>query len=188
MFRLESPLVPPRAVDSSSIRCFCNKSTALYWATTAQIRGQCPTLPYGCIKKQWYRYYDNKPRIDLGHFFATPIQITSTGPKTIIDILRVHKCLCDQASSFLKNWPHPLHYRLLPVYRAAFVLLDALSLEPSVDGYFVLDEEVQRLTATIVLTGNDSSLSAPVTFKDITGQSLPIERIDTALYEDIQVI
>lgn len=200
MFRLESPSAPPQAIRYWNIQTFCNKPTALYWAPTAQVNGHCPMLPYGCIYKQWYRCYDNQPSMDFGHFFANPIQITPNGPETIIDILRAHKSLCAQASSFMstvagseahrKCWPSLQHYKLPPVYRATFVLLDNLGLD-SVEGdpdYFILDEELQRQDALIVLTGDDSRLSAPVTFDSIRAQSLPIERRDATIYGDGQVI
>ena len=89
-----------------------------------------------------------------------------------------------------KCWPDLQHYKLLPIYQAAFVLLDNLGLD-SVEGdpeYFVLDEEIQRQDALIVLTGDDSGLSAPVTFDSIRAQSLPTEREDGMIYGDLQVI
>lgn len=200
MFKLERPSAPPRAINYWDIRNFCNKPTAVYWAPTAQINGHCPMLLYGCIYKQWYRYYDSRPNMDFEHFFANSIQITSKGPKTIIDILQAHKSLCDQASWFMsavaeseaqdKSWRDFHHYKLLPVYRVTFVLLDNLGLDSVEEEpeYFVLDEESQRQNALIVLTGDDSGLSAPVTFDSIRAQSLPIGRGDAMIYGDVQVV
>lgn len=52
---------------------------------------------------------------------------------------------------------------------------------------FLLDEEIQRQNALIVLTG-DAGLSAPVTFESIKAKSLPIEREDSGAYGDVQAI
>ena len=120
-------------------------------------------------------------------------------PKTIADILRAHKRLCDRVSSFLsvvaegearhENWPDPQNYMLLSVYRTAFVLLDNFGLDPVEEEPedFLLDEEIQRQNALILLTG-DAGLSAPVTFECIKAKLLSIEREDSGAYGDVQDI
>ena len=52
----------------------------------------------------------------------------------------------------------------------------------------MLGDEIHRQNALIVLTGDDSGLSAPVTFESIRAHSLPIGRKDAASYGDGQVI
>lgn len=99
--RIESTAIPPSAMDYWNVYGSCNKSIVLYWASAAQFNGQCPMLPYGCIYKYWYRYFDDRPKVDFGHFFANPIQITPTSPQTITEMLGAHKSLCYQVSSFL---------------------------------------------------------------------------------------
>lgn len=201
MFRLDTPTVSPSAIGYWNIRDFCNKPAALYWTTTAQANGQCPMLPYGCIYKEWYRYYDNRPNIDFAHFFANPVQVTSTGPQTIAGILEVHQQLCDQVSSLLdvyrkghQTWPcsvpEPQHFELIPIYRAVIIILDNYALDSMEEEPedFVLDEEIRRQNALIIATGDNSGLSAPVTFESIQAESLPIEPKNVVLLENTQII
>ncbi|CAF9942760.1 MAG: hypothetical protein ALECFALPRED_010005 [Alectoria fallacina] len=78
---------------------------------------------------------------------------------------------------------------LLSVYRTAFVLLDNFGLDPVEEEPedFLLDEEIQRQNALILLTG-DAGLSAPVTFECIKAKLLSIEREDSGAYGDVQDI
>ena len=88
---IDSSTISRDAIDSMQLRKFCNKPTTLYWAHSAQMKDICPRLIFGCIHKEWFRCYDNHPRMDFEHFFANPVRITSTGPTTISDILEAHK-------------------------------------------------------------------------------------------------
>lgn len=174
----------------------------LYWAHSAQESDRCPLLIFGCIYKEWFRH-DN-PSIELGHFFANPIRITSTGPTTISGILEAHRSLCDQASQLLRKiesgeiekpymdvWPNTQNFKLLPLCRAIIVILDELSPDTPVDpdGLIRLDEEMQRVCVLLVLTGDDSGLSTRVTFESLRDQSLPLARTDcTATDDGVDVI
>lgn len=89
-------------------------------------------------------------------------------------------------------WPNTRNLKFLPICRAIVVILDELSPEEDVggpDGRTYLDEEMQRQSIVLVLTGDDSGLSAPVTFNSLRAQSLPLVRTDcTASDNDIDVI
>lgn len=88
-------------LNPAKLRLFCNKPTTLYILPSGQRDTLCPMIIFGCIYKQWFLYYNNEPDIEFGHFFADPVRITSSGPKTVAEIVRSHKSLCDQASQFL---------------------------------------------------------------------------------------
>ena len=190
MFTLSNPVRP---LGYRTLQKFCNKPTALYWAQSAQINDHCGTFTFACIYKGWYRCHSNNPNIEFGHFFANPIRITSTGPDTIAGILEAHKSLCKNATSIfdlieqweagevnLGSWPDPKTYRLLPLYRAIIVVLDEL-VPPNVTKRptrVSLDEQIQRQTVLMVLTGDEKGLSAPIKFDAIRSQSLPLARAD----------
>lgn len=201
MFTLKSSAPP--TPHCSKLYNFCNKLTMLYWAQSAQEYGHCPLLIFGCIYKEWFRH--DSPNIEFGHFFANPIRVTSTGPTTIFGILQAHRSLCDQVSvllgkiergeigkPYMSVWPNTRNFKFLPICRAIVVILDELSPEEDVGGLdarIYLDEEMPRQSIVLVLTGDDSGLSAPVTFDSLRAQSLPLARADcTASDNDIDVI
>ena len=188
-----------------SLREVCNKSTMLYWDVSAQLPGAnaCPSIIFACIYKCWFRYHDDDSDIKFGKFFAQPFQITQTGPHTIPGILKAHAHLYDQAALDLESikrgveinpdqgtgW---LNFDMLPLARAIIVLLDEPFLQPIYKQGFPnlimpgkfnrnisLDDEVQRRTAVLVLTGFDQGLSGGVlNFDGIRSNALPLARDD----------
>ena len=149
----------------------------------------CPPIYFACIYKAWFRYHGNHPDINFRKFFACPFQITETGPQTIPEILKTHAHICDQAAlrleairngdqearSFKRADRH--RYQLLPLCRAVIMVLDQLP--PFLgDRRVSLDEEIDRYTAVLVLTGCNDGLSHPVDFDGIRSESLPLERDD----------
>lgn len=182
------------------LRQLCNKPTMLYWELSAQSPDTRPCLGmvFACIYKYWFLCHDNNPDMDSGKFFAHPFQITPTGPQTIPEILEAHAYLCDRTASQLQSlksgdafvrsrWQH---VHLLPLCRAIIVLLDK-HLSPPVrksDGTLSLDDEVQRQTAVLVLTGYDQDLSSAPNFDTIRSESLPLARHDVSATDSANVI
>lgn len=80
----------------------------------------------------------------------------------------------------MSYWPNTQDFKLLPICRAIVVILDELSpekdLEP--DGLIHLDDEMERQSVLLVLTGDDFGLSTPITFESLRAQSLPLARTD----------
>ena len=175
------------------LRQVCNKSTMLYWDVSAQLPGAnaCQSIIFACIYKCWFRYHDDDPDIKFGKFFAQPFRITQTGPHTIPGILKAHAHLYDRAALDLESikrgaesypdkpsgWEN---FDLLPLSRAIIVLLDEPCSPPvfKVDGIVSLDDEVQRRTAVLVLTGFDQGLSGVLNFDSIRSNALPLARDD----------
>ena len=171
----------------------CNKPTMLYWDVSAQLPGAnaCPDIIFACIYKCWFRYHDNDPDIKFGKFFAHPFRITQTGPHTIPEILKAHAHLYDRAALDLESikgsaesYPDQRsdweNFHLLPLSRAIIVLLDEPCLPPvfKVNRTVSLDDEVQRRTAVLVLTGFDQGLSGALNFDSIRSNALPLARDD----------
>ncbi|KAK3167281.1 hypothetical protein OEA41_010408 [Lepraria neglecta] len=194
---------PTKNLDPKQLKSICNKPTLLYWAFSAQRDDRCPLLPFGCIYKEWFRYHNNKPDIEFGHFFANPIRMTSTGPATIGGILEAHQALCDQVSTLLHNisrgkarellmgsWPNTEHYRMLPLCRAIVVVLDQFEedTEEEADGSISVDKASLRQTILMVSTGDDSGLSAPISFESIKAQTLPLARSDVPSISSINMV
>lgn len=187
-----------------SLEPLCNKPTMLYWESSAldPDTGRCPEIVFACIYKCWFRCHDNNPDIGFGKFFAHPFQITPTGPQTIPGILKRHAHLCEQAASRLKyiksgnaescptQWSRWQHFHLLPLCRAIIVLLDEVPPSPvrKTDGTVSLDDEVQRQTAVLVLTGYNQDLSGAVNFDTIRSESLPLARHDVSANDSANVI
>jgi hypothetical protein len=181
---------------------FCNKTTSFYWMSSAQENDErpLPLLPFGCIFKEWFRYYDEIPNIKFRHFFTNLIRVLSTGPDTIPGLVKAHKSLCDQAlnfhdlircgqggqlySSSRGPWGKPQHYRVNPLYCAILIVMDQCIEPDNIEEngqYFVeLDEHSRRQTVIMVRTGNESNLSAPISFEDLrtNGSCLPLARSD----------
>jgi hypothetical protein len=189
-------------LEPAQLKMLCNKLTWFYWAYAARWKGQCPMLPFGSIYKEWFRYHGDEPNIEFGHFFTSPIRITSTGPETIAGILKAHKSLCEQGYSLLSemdgayskihlsSWPKPQQHKLLPLCRAIVVLIDQLapSESPEPDGFVYVDKYAQRQSVVMIRTGDESCLSAPVSFESIRGHSLPLDRSDITARDEIDAV
>lgn len=203
MFKIATlmPMVP----NPHNFAQLCNKSTMVYWESSAQMPDgrTCPPIIFPCIYKCWFRYHNNTPDMRFGHkFFAHPFQITPTGPQTIPQIVKAHAHLCDQVASHLESIKSsdaescPIkqsywhRYRLLPLCRAIIVLLDEnpLPLVRKPDGTVSLDDEVQRLSAVLVLTGYDQDLSSAISFDTIRSESRPLARQDVTAADSANVI
>ena len=197
MSTLSNPMMP---IQCWNLRRFCNKPTALYWAHSAQINDRCPLFTFACAYKAWFRAHDNVPNIEFGHFFANPIRITSSGPETVAGLLEAHKSLCNQAVHLLdmvrqgkakkvrlSTWPDPRNYKMLPLYRAIIILLDELAPFGVTKPHqpILLDEEIHRQTVLMILTGDETALSAPINFESIRSQSLPLLMADIPDHVDV---
>ena len=183
----------PNKLTKWGVKNFCNKPTVLYWAFAAQrnpVEPTCSGLVFGSIYKRWFHHYNNDPNVEFGHFFATPVRITSAGPTSLNGILKAHKAYCEDVSSTLRkagsdNGLLVRHgkllpiYKLLPICRAVIVVLDKLA-EPDLDPYdkFDTDAYSQKQNVLLVRTGYEAGLSAPISFKDILAHSIPLARFD----------
>ena len=183
----------------SQLLRFCNKPTTLYWAHSAQDNTSCPRFIWGCIYKEWFRCYNQAPRLDFEYFFANPVCITSTGPSTILELLEIHQLFHNRTSLLLENcrrgeseeahvnaWPD--QFKLLPVCRAIIVVLDELVLDDVNKEMIYLDLEVQKQNVLMVRTGNEIGLSEPISFDSIRELALPLARPDVQTYNDIDAI
>ena len=189
----------PMIHNPLSLQHLCNKSTMLYYELSARMSDgkTCPPIIFPCIYKCWFRYHGNTPDMEFGNkFFTHPFQITPTGPQTIPQIVNAHAHLCDQAASHLKSiknadaGSHWQRFQLLPLCRAIIVLLDEcpLPLVHKPDGTVSLDDEVQRLSAVLVLTGYDQDLSAAINFDTIRSDSRSLARQDVSRADSKNVI
>ena len=176
---------------------FCNKPTVLYWAYSAQIDYHCPNFIWGCIYAEWFRCYNQAPRLDFEYFFANPVCITSTGPRTLLELLETHELFYSRTFSFLDRLRHgenertymnawPDQYKLLPVCRSIIVVFDELV--PVRERLVYLDHEVQRQNVVMIRTGNETGLSEPISFESIRQLALPLARPDVETCTDIDAI
>ena len=99
--KLKGAAAPPNAIHHFNVTSFCNKPTTFYWSATAQRYCRCPGFIFGAIYKTWFRYHKNNPPLNHEHFFANPVQITETGPKSIDGIVTAPKLLADQVATVL---------------------------------------------------------------------------------------
>lgn len=201
MFKLVDQL--PDIGHHHSLKQLCNKPTILYWELSAQNSNSdaCPGIVFACIYKCWFRHHSKHPDIEFGKFFAHPFRITPTGPQTIPEILKAHAHVCDQAATRLESTRRgeaescPIqrsrwqHFHLLPLCRAIIFLLDE-RLPPvfNADWTISLDDEVQRRTAMLVLTGYNEGLSRALDFDSIRSESLALARPDVSVTDNPNVI
>lgn len=183
-------------LNPTKLSYFYNKPKTLYITPSGQRDNLCPMIIFGCI----FLHYDNEPNIEFGHFFADPVRITSNGPNTVVEIVRSHKLLCNQASHLLNRLrrgediypyctPSAKSHKLLPLCRAIILVLDELDqdVEGDEDGCVSLDKYSQAQSVFMVQTGNESHLSPPMTFEQIKVKTPPLRRDDWIL-EDIEVV
>ena len=186
-----SPLLSP-----AQLKRLCNKSTVFYWMRAAQTNtGHCRNIIGACVYKQWFRYYHGLPNIEQHHFFACPVRISSTGPTTIAGVVQAHESLCGQAISLLEKialgetrplwrrpWPDPNHYKFFPLCRALIIILNDYEMsedDEEPDGIISLDKLSHRLKVLMVRTGDESGLSAPISFESIRSKGASLHT-DTA--------
>ena len=174
MFVLDSNTMSKAScgIGPYSIKKFCNKPTAFYWARSAQTEwGTCQLLPFYCLFQEWFRWHGKAP-LQCGHFLANPIHIAESGPDTIESVVQAHRALCSRVRSLLEwlplnvpgdsDWPSPEYLSFLPLYEAVILLFDDYGPEEhrraSTDE-LLLDEKMQRRNVLIILIGNDERLS-----------------------------
>ena len=180
---------------SRRLLSFCNKPTVLYWTYSAQV----DHFIWACIDKEWFRCYNQAPKLDLEHFFAIPVCITSSGPRTIPELLEIQESFYNQTSSLLDSLRQdenekaymdasPYQHKLLPLCRAIIVVLDELvpCLRERLNIYLGL--EVQGQNAVMVRTGKEAGLSSPISFASIREEALPLARPDLETHNDIDAI
>ena len=206
-------------VAPKQLHHFCNKPTAFYYLQSAQSidcygeRTLKPGTIFTVICGEWFRPGKTEPSIEFGHFFATPIRITSTGPSTVREIVDAHLSLCEQASDLLENQannknneadqdvintriPSELlkHYSILPLYRAIVVMLDNYgsfpeeNFPPDPDGYFNPRKYAQIQDVLIARTGVEEGLSAPISFDSLRSSRLPLQRYDDITMPNVGVV
>ena len=199
MLSIDGSATSNRRFYPSQLLRFCNKPTVLYWAHSAQMDNDCPRFIWGCIYNEWFRCYNQSPRLDFQHFFANPVCITSTGPTTILELLETHTLCYNRTfllldrlrrggaeKAYMNAWPD--QFKLLPICRAIIVVLDEL-VESDVNERFVyLDLEVQRQNVLMVRTGSEIGLSEPISFDSIRELALPLARPDVETCKDIEAI
>ncbi len=183
---------------------YCNKSTAIYCSPSAQSRKSLPPFIFGCIFKKWFRFHNERPMIENCSFVTVPVRITETGPTKIVDILSAHRSLCESLASHAekcrgeaacradRNYAEtpPWKCRIPPLFRAVVMVLDALK-EPSSTGIgsiLKLDKELLRQTVLLVHTGEDSGLSAPISFRSLDSDALPLKRDDVTTNDGIKIV
>lgn len=181
---------------------FCNKPTMLYLLLSGHPCGYCSMLDFGCIYKYWFLHYDNDPNFEFGRFFADPVRITFTNPQGLGNIVRSHKALCQQASQLLAindrdedpkadRYCTTKTHKLLSLWTATVLILDELAdyddIEEDEDGRISLDQYSQVQSVLMVRAGDESHLSAPITFENIKKQEFQLKR-DNCDLESVEVI
>ena len=165
-------------LNRTEFQWMCNKATAFYWQQSAQYKDMVNVGVFRAIFEEWVRCHKVKPDIDNGHFFATPMRITSTGPSRIQDIVTSHVALCEQARGIWSDRPK---YSFHPLYSSVLVIIDGLyptSEIHAVNGIYSTHEFAQKQSVLVVRIGLDQGLSAPISLEDLRAHSLPLQRPD----------
>ena len=117
-----------------------------------------------------------RPHDDTSHHFSTQ------GFKRVDCFLdRIRNGAAGDAKDFLLNeGPDPANYKLLPFCRAIMLAFDQ---QPNYDWndddeYLYLDEAIDGMNVIMVLTGEDTALSEPITFESVKARALPLARPD----------
>lgn len=182
--------------DWSKLALFCNKATTLYWMNSEQQNNcECPGLPICAIYNAWFRYHNNFPNIEFGHFFCSQFRATVDAPSKLDGIVQVHRALCTAADSSLRDYM-PAHvkintiknYSVLPLCKALLVVIDKRHmLADNINTPAFIDEFGKGQTLLLIRTGHEKDLSAPITFDDISADSLPLDRDDCSGIDVIRV-
>lgn len=79
---------------------------------------------------------------------------------------------------------------MLSTCRAIITVLDNFGADakPDLDGYIKLGRESHRRSLLLVRTGDESHLSAPISFEKIRAESLPLDRSDVTANDGIDAI
>ena len=195
---LQDPTTVPQ-LSGHVLTPFCNKPTTLYWLEAGGWEPRTRVVS-AVFYKQWFHCHDYKPNIEYGHYFANPVHVTAARSTTVSGLLQIHAALYAQATSLLARvrsgeiarvdssrgivWPDPEHHRLIPLCQAIIVVLDRLS-----TGEFVnIRAEGHTLTVLLILTGDTSGLSAPISFESVEAECLPLGYNELQVDGDISLV
>lgn len=175
---------------SSIVNQFCNKLSTLYFLPSRQIGKQCPYIIFGCLFKHWLQCYNNIPDADFQSFIANPVRITPDGLSSPRKILQYHQLACNWISEALDLvaqgktvFPgyevRPERRKALPLQRAIIMLIDELDevTEEYEDG-ISLEEYSRNQNVLLLRTGDESRLSAPISFEELRPLPIPVGRDD----------
>jgi hypothetical protein len=174
------------------VKELCNKPTTFYYLQSAQ--GGAPDAPekmcmsvriFAAIYEEWHRSYVH-PNIEFGHFFASPVRISGTGPSSLPQILKAHTSLCAQAQHISLDMDN---YSVHPLLPAVILVCDRLaSVERGPDGFLSLRKVARTQTVLVILTGtNLISAGIHVTLDSLKPFALPIERVDATGLDVLRV-
>ncbi|KAL8927096.1 MAG: hypothetical protein Q9172_001518 [Xanthocarpia lactea] len=186
-------------LTTTELKYLCNKPTAVYCLQSAQYAGCAaenifiPGLIFGGIFQEWLRYHHKEPLIEFGHFFANPVRITPSGPKTVQGVIDAHLALSAQAAHLFRQVGEPNdsssshHYILSPLYHAIVVIIDSRWIPTREDdGLISLQKFAQNQTALIARTGVEEGLSAPISLKGLEAFAHPLDLSDaTSQHVDV---
>ncbi|KAL9616471.1 MAG: hypothetical protein Q9160_008666 [Pyrenula sp. 1 TL-2023] len=180
-------------------RYLFNKPTAFYWLQSAQPidaygnRTQTPRILLAAIYEEWTRSHGKvKPNIEFGHFFATPVRVTSTGPETVSGLIEAHLSLCAQASTLasltgvngrggesIYPWMASQSYKLFPLFQSIIVIIDDFQrIEPESDGMVSLRKFAQHRTVLVARTHSEEGLHHTISLSKLRSQCPPLNRPD----------
>jgi hypothetical protein len=141
------------------VKELCNKPTTFYHLQSAQ--GGAPDAPekscmsvrvFAAIYEEWHRSSVH-PNIEFGHFFASPVRISGTGPSSLPQILKAHTSLCTQAQHISLDMDN---YSVHPLLSAVILVCDRLaSVEHEPDGFLSLRKVARTQTVLVILTGTN---------------------------------
>lgn len=198
-FCLKDPITAPQLL-AGTFEDFCNKPTTLYWLAAANYEIRTG-VPSACIYKQWFHCHDLEPNFNFGHYFACPIRVTPTGPASVSNLLQIHASIWSQAAlrhaqlsrgelarvdkARCMVWPEPKNYTPTPLCRAIITVLDRFDNE---DEFANIKDQIHRQTLLLILTGDSSGLSAPISFDSIATECLPLESNELQVDNDARMV
>jgi hypothetical protein len=170
------------------VKELCNKPTAFYHLQSAQGgvgNVRMSVRIFAAIYEEWHRSSVH-PNIEFGHFFASPVRITATGPSSLPQILKAHTSLCAQAQHISMDMDN---YSVHPLLPAVILVCDRLaSVERDPDGFLSLRKVARTQTVLVILTGtNLTSAGIHVTLDSLKPFALPIERADATGLDVLRV-
>jgi hypothetical protein len=157
-----------------------NKPTCMYFEPTSYSTSP-PRIVFAAIYEAWRHDCGEYWNPEYGHFMANPVRIAEQGPKTLGEIIEIHKEICALGK---EHEPDDGKYGMHKSYLQVLLVCDKRpTFSKEDDGYVSLKKVAEEQTVLVVRTRAPGNIS----IGEMATHALPAERSDVGDLDVLRV-